>query len=134
MYMWVCPKCGREFKRTNQSHYCGDASKTIEEYIEQQEQSIHSYLQLLHQTIIAALPNAKQSIKWSMPTYSETEIIVQFAACKNHISLYVGEKAIEHFGLELKEYECKKSAIYLKHNEPLPQGIVAKIVKWCYEN
>lgn len=24
--MWVCPKCGREFKRINQGHYCGKAS------------------------------------------------------------------------------------------------------------
>ena len=22
--MWKCPKCGREFKRTNQGHYCGN--------------------------------------------------------------------------------------------------------------
>ena len=21
--MWKCPKCGREFKNTNQEHYCG---------------------------------------------------------------------------------------------------------------
>lgn len=36
--MWVCPKCGREFKKTNQSHYCGSAPETIDEYISRQPQ------------------------------------------------------------------------------------------------
>lgn len=31
--MWVCPKCKREFKRVNQSHYCGKAPETVNEYI-----------------------------------------------------------------------------------------------------
>lgn len=31
--MWKCPKCGREFKRTNQGHYCGKAPETVSEYI-----------------------------------------------------------------------------------------------------
>ena len=34
--MWECPKCGRKFKNTNQSHYCGTAPQSIEEYIAQQ--------------------------------------------------------------------------------------------------
>ena len=24
--MWTCPKCGREFRQTNQDHHCGKAS------------------------------------------------------------------------------------------------------------
>ena len=31
--MWTCPNCGREFKRTNQSHFCGSAPETVEAYI-----------------------------------------------------------------------------------------------------
>ena len=27
--MWQCPKCGREFKKKEQSHYCGEKPKTI---------------------------------------------------------------------------------------------------------
>ncbi|HJB00935.1 MAG TPA: DUF1801 domain-containing protein, partial [Candidatus Mediterraneibacter merdavium] len=58
------------------------------------------------------IPDIKQRIAWSMPTYGEKEIVVQFSACKDHASLYVGEKAIEHFGADLRGYECKKSAVY----------------------
>lgn len=34
--MWTCPKCGREFKRTNQGHYCGKVPENVDEYIELQ--------------------------------------------------------------------------------------------------
>ena len=34
--MWTCPKCGREFKRTNQGHYCGKSPENRDEYIELQ--------------------------------------------------------------------------------------------------
>ena len=42
--MWVCPKCGRAFKKQNQSHYCGDAPKTIDQYIEAQSEEVQPYL------------------------------------------------------------------------------------------
>lgn len=132
--MWICPKCNREFTRRNQSHYCGEAPKTIEEWILQQERPLQDFFQKLHQVICDAVPDIKQRIAWSMPTYGEKEIVVQFAACKNHVSLYVGEKAIEHFGTELCGYECKKSAVYLRYDQPLPEVLIAKMVKWCYEN
>ena len=31
--MWTCPECGRTFKKQNQSHYCGKAPETVEDYI-----------------------------------------------------------------------------------------------------
>ncbi len=38
--MWTCPKCGRTFKRQEQSHYCGKAPETIEEYIAAQLEEV----------------------------------------------------------------------------------------------
>lgn len=31
--MWKCPICEREFKNTEQSHFCSVKPKTIDEYI-----------------------------------------------------------------------------------------------------
>lgn len=42
--MWTCPKCGRTFKKQEQSHYCGKAPETIEEYIAMQPEGIRQYL------------------------------------------------------------------------------------------
>ena len=33
--MWQCPKCGRDFKNTNQGHYCGKV-ESIDAYIAKQ--------------------------------------------------------------------------------------------------
>ena len=44
--MWVCPKCGRSFKNREQSHYCGKAPLTIEEYITAQPEEAQDYLQI----------------------------------------------------------------------------------------
>ena len=36
--MWKCPKCGREFQRTGQSHCCGKKPATVDEYILSQDE------------------------------------------------------------------------------------------------
>ena len=42
--MWKCPKCGREFKVKDQSHFCMKP-QTIDEYIAAQEESLRPRLQ-----------------------------------------------------------------------------------------
>ena len=67
--MWTCPKCGRTFRNCNQSHYCGKAPETIEEYILGQPEEVQPILQQLQETIHASIPEAKEKISWSMPTF-----------------------------------------------------------------
>ena len=66
--MWKCPKCGKEFKNTNQNHYCGEKPKSIEEYILCQDPEKQADLFLVRQTLQQALPDAEERISWSMPT------------------------------------------------------------------
>lgn len=48
--MWKCPKCGREFKRQDQGHYCVKP-ETIDQYIEFQDESVRPYLRAVRETI-----------------------------------------------------------------------------------
>jgi len=57
--MWKCPKCGREFKNTNQDHFCGEPPKTIDAYISEQPDSIQPLLHQVRSTIHTALPDEK---------------------------------------------------------------------------
>ena len=66
--MWTCPKCGRTFKNQNQSHYCGKAPETIDEYIAAQPEKAQRYLREVREAVRAALPEAEERISWSMPT------------------------------------------------------------------
>lgn len=129
--MWKCPKCGRAFKNTNQDHYCGEAPKTIQEYIERQPEEIQPYLQQINKAIQSAIPMATEKISWSMPTYWKKHNLIQFAAFKKHIGLYSGPAAVEAFADRLTEYKTSKGAIQMPYNKPMPLELIGEIARWC---
>ena len=88
--MWTCPNCGRELKRINQSHYCGKAPASVDEYILRQENDIQSALVCLRNTIRDAIPKAEETIAWSTPTWKKNVNIIRFAVSKNLIGAHVG--------------------------------------------
>ena len=132
--MWVCPKCGRSFKNTEQSHYCGKPPATIEEYIAAQPEEAQDYLRQINAAIKASIPEAREKISWSMPTYWKGRNLIQFAASKRHIGLYPGPEAVEAFAGRLTEYKTSKGTIQLPYSKPLPLELIGEIAKWCEEN
>ena len=131
--MWTCPKCGRTFKKQNQGHYCGKAPETIDEYIAAQPEEIRQYLKEVRNALHAALPEAKERISWSMPTFWKKHNIIQFAGFKKHIGLYPGPEAVLEFAEQLKAYKTSKGTIQLPYNKPLPLELIGEIAAWCYE-
>ena len=61
--MWKCPICGREFKNTEQSHYCSVKPKAIDEYISFQEEAKRADLYLVRNALKEALPNTLACIR-----------------------------------------------------------------------
>ena len=129
--MWICPKCGRVFERTNQGHYCGKAPKTVLEYIHSQPIETRPYLTEMMIIIQSSVPCVNERILWSMPYYEKEGKTISFSACKKHISFYAGVEAIEKFALELNEFVTKKNAIYFPYDKALPTKLIENIVKWC---
>jgi uncharacterized protein YdhG (YjbR/CyaY superfamily) len=131
--MWMCPKCGRSFKNENQSHYCGKAPETIEEYILAQDEGIRDQLQSVRKAIRDELPDATEKISWSMPTYWQGHNIIHFAAAKKHIGLYSGPEAVEQFADKLEEAGCKysKGSIQIPYSDELPLDLISAIAAWC---
>ena len=130
--MWICPKCGREFKRTGQDHYCGKAPASIDEYIQRQDTAIQPYLISLRNTIHDAIPEAEEKIAWSMPTWKKRGNVISFAVSKNHIGIYIGEEAVTHFHERLQGIEIYKGNLRLKHNQEMRLSLISDIAKWCY--
>ena len=131
--MWVCPKCGRSFRRKEQDHYCGKAPETIEEYILSQPEEVQPYLRQVNDAIKGSIPEAKEKISWSMPTYWKGCNLIQFAAFKRHIGLYPGPEAVEVFADQLTEYKTSKGAIQLPYSKPLPLELIGEIAAWCWK-
>jgi uncharacterized protein YdhG (YjbR/CyaY superfamily) len=107
--------------------------KTIDEYIASQADSVQPFLNQVRKTIRAVLPEAEERISWRMPTYWKKHNIIHFAAFKNHIGVYPGEKAMEHFAERLAEYKTSKGAVQFPYSKPLPLELIADIAKWSYE-
>lgn len=127
--MWTCGKCGREFKRVNQGHYCGKAPETVEEYMALQPPEARARIAELREMIRGCAPDAVEKIAWSMPVYKKGKISVSFAACKSHISLYADAAALEEFRPQLGDFVIKKNAVYLPYAVELPAGVICGIVK-----
>ena len=129
--MWTCPKCGRTFRNNNQSHYCGKAPGTVAEYIREQPEEVQPILRQLQETIWEAIPDAKEKISWSMPTFWKGCNLIQFAASQKHIGLYPGPEAVEAFADRLEGYPTSKGTIRLPLNQPIPLELIADIARWC---
>lgn len=128
---WKCPKCGRMFSHTNQSHYC-EKPKTIDEYIEQQNEQCRQKLVEMRAIIHNAIPEAEERISWSMPTYWKGRNLIHFAASKNHIGVYPGDQATEAFAEKLVGYDCSKGTIRFPYTEDLPTELITELAQWCY--
>ena len=130
--MWKCPKCGREFQKKEQSHYCGEKPKTIDEYILRQDPDKQEELQHIRRILHNALPDAEERISWSMPTFWKKHNILHFAASKGHIGFYPGPEAVMHFAKELQNYKTDKGTIRIPYGK-IDAALIEKIAKWCLE-
>ena len=131
--MWTCPKCGREFKRTNQGHYCGKAPETVDEYVDAQAQEAQAHVMELRSIIQHCIPGIGERIAWSMPVFEMGKRSISFAACQKHISLYLDAETIEIIQPQLSDFTIKKNALYLPYNKELPVSAIENAVKLYFE-
>ena len=131
--MWKCPKCGRAFRKEGQSHYCGKAPETVEEYILAQDENIREPLQRVREVLQKELPDAQEKISWAMPTWWKGTNIIHFAAQKKHIGLYPGPEAVTQFAEKLEAAGCtyRKGSIQIPYSNELPLDLIGEIAAWC---
>ena len=129
---WKCPKCGREFSRQSQDHYC-IKPQSVDEYIAAQDETIQPKLNEIRTVLRSALPDAEERISWSMPTYRKDHNIIHFAAQKKHIGLYPGPEAVAYFSGRLDQAGLlySKGSIQIPYSDALPLELIAEIAIWC---
>ncbi len=111
--------------RTNQT-----APKNIDEYIAGFPPDVQEILEKIRITIRKAAPDAKETIKYRMPTFMLNGNLVYFAAFKNHIGFYPVPTGIEKFKKELAVYEQGKGSVQFPLDQPIPYSLISKIVKF----
>ena len=77
-----------------------------------------------------AAPNAEETIKYAMPTFTYHGNLIHFAAYKNHIGLYPTPSGIEKFSDQLASYKKAKGSIRFPLDQPIPYELIHEIVKF----
>ncbi|HEX9333411.1 MAG TPA: DUF1801 domain-containing protein [Anaerolineales bacterium] len=106
------------------------APKTIDEYIAGFPNDIQEVLQKIRMTIRKAAPEAEETIKYRMPTFTLKGNLIHFAAFKNHIGFYPVPTGIEKFKKELSVYKTAKGSVQFPLDKPIPFDLISKIVKF----
>lgn len=104
--------------------------QTIDEYITNFPADIQEILVKIRNTIKKVAPAAQEAISYQMPTFKLHGNLVHFAAFKKHIGFYPTPSAIEAFISELAGYKTSKGAIQFPLDQPIPYGLISKIVKF----
>ena len=104
--------------------------KSFEEYFFRFPAEVQVKLEELRQTISKAAPGAEEVISYKMPAFKYHGMLIYFAAYKNHIGFYATPTGHTAFKKELSVYKEGKGSVQFPLDQPLPLGLVSKIVKF----
>jgi uncharacterized protein YdhG (YjbR/CyaY superfamily) len=104
------------------------APKTIDEYIAGFPDDVQAILQKIRITVREAAPQAQETIKYRMPTFTLEGNLVHFAAFKNHIGFYPIPTGIEAFKQDLSVYKQGKGSVQFPLDQPIPYDLIGRIV------
>ena len=110
--------------KTNQT-----APKDVDEYIAGFPKEVQEILEQIRMTIRKAAPDAEETIKYKMPTFTLNGNLVYFAVFKGHIGFYPAPRGIEELKEETSAYEGAKSSLRFPLDKPVPFDLISKIVK-----
>jgi uncharacterized protein YdhG (YjbR/CyaY superfamily) len=104
------------------------SSRNIDEYISKFPKDVQIILEKIRTTIRNAAPDAKETIRYQIPTFTLEGNLVHFAAYAKHIGFYPAPGGIAKFRKELAKYATSKGAVQFPLGKPIPYGIIRKIV------
>ncbi|MCW7474401.1 hypothetical protein CH354_05810 [Leptospira levettii] len=104
--------------------------ENIDEYIHSFPKDIQILLNHVREIIREEAPNAKEAIKYAIPTFIQNGNLVHFAAYKNHIGFYALPSGNIKFQKEISKFKSGKGSIQFPITEPMPHELIRKIVRF----
>jgi uncharacterized protein YdhG (YjbR/CyaY superfamily) len=113
------------------SHVKRMTSAEIDTFLASLPEATREALEGLRRVIASAAPEAVEGIGYGVPAFKyRGRPLVSFGAGKHHCSFYVQSPAVmEAHRDELEAYDSAKGTIRFVPSEPLPAGLVRKLVK-----
>ena len=105
--------------------------KTVAGYIAAAPTEQRAALEKLRKTINAAAPKATEGLSYGIVGFKQNgKNVAYFGSWKAHIALYgFGGSVIDAHAVELRPYVQSKGTIQFPADEPIPYGLVTKLVK-----
>jgi uncharacterized protein YdhG (YjbR/CyaY superfamily) len=107
----------------------GTVARDIDEYIAGFSPDVQEVLEAVRAAIRAAAPDAEETIKYQMPTFTLEGNLIHFAAFRNHIGLYPAPAGSEELQKKLSAYRGAKASLRFPLDEPIPLDLIGEIVK-----
>ena len=110
-----------------------DIPQTIDEYIAGFPSDVQKILEKIRLIIREAAPDAQETIKYQIPTFTLNGNLIHFAAFKRHIGFYPVPTGIEKFKDALSEYTMGRGSVQFPLDKPIPFDLIEKIVQFRVE-
>jgi uncharacterized protein YdhG (YjbR/CyaY superfamily) len=106
------------------------AARNVDEYIAGFPPEVQDVLKQIRSTISATAPEAKEAIKYQIPTYTLNGNLVSFAAYRSHIGLYPVPVGTKKFQKQLATYRAARSTARFPLDQPIPYDLIRQLVKF----
>jgi len=103
--------------------------REVDSYIASFPRDVQALLKKVRRTIRAAAPRATEVISYNIPAYRQHGMLVYFAGFKSHIGLYPPVRGDARLEKAVARYAGPKGNLRFSHDEALPLGLVARIVR-----
>lgn len=105
--------------------------ENVQEYIKGFPKDVQLLLKKLRGAIRKNAPKTEERISYGIPGYFLNGMLIYFAGFKKHVSIYpVTASLRKTFGKELSPYLASKATLRFPLDEPLPMGLINRMVKF----
>lgn len=105
-------------------------SNEIDQYLKSFPLPVRKKLAQMRSLIRKDAHLATEAMKYGMPTFILNGNLVHFAALKNHLGFFPTPRAILKYQKELTAYHWSKGGVQFPLEQPLPEKLISRIVKF----
>lgn len=124
----MAKKTAVESKTKSRMSSRGPAPATVDEYIARAPEDVRPILKKIRATVKAVAPRAEERISYRMPAFFQDGVLLYYAPFKRHIGLFPPVRD-EKLRAAVAKYAGPKGNLQLMLSEPIPYGLIARIVK-----
>ena len=110
------------------------APQTIDEYIAGFPPDVQASLQKIRTTIREAAPDAVETIKYRIPTFTLQGNLVSFAAYEKHIGIYPAPAGTPQFSQAIAAYRAGQATVRFPLDKPIPFDLISQMVRFRVKN